>query len=398
MTPNKLYKKSNKDTLSGFLVNSVVLLVILQIFFPAPFHIAGFQFEWAFFSSFLIIIDIVFYSRKLKIDKLFQSLVLFLFYTLMLSFFSFLRFQFNMVFIGFVHLIRSILLFIPYIWIISVISENEKVMLVRSLRNAIYLTILILITIVIKDGYLFNDFRLETVGLGKNSLGYTLICFSLFLLKYENVYYIKRPLPILLFLSLITVPIVATKSGTSIIFLLLLFIYTIIFSNNIKIIAKIIGSLLLLLLFFSIMFNVDAVIELLGDLRLYKIKDFLESIIKYEDKNLDTSNQLRLDVQQEILLEFDLNMALGRYYYYYFASHGYTAHQQYLQMLYDTGIIGLGLFLNFIRHSIKRAKFKFPVILIFLYSFLENFLIQFIGLIILALLIIDIPERKNEIK
>jgi hypothetical protein len=396
MKTNRLYNNYYKINQNLMIIYLVVIFVFLQIFFSPPFNIAGFQFEWSFFASMFIIINIVFHSRKFRKDKVFLSLIIFIFYSLILSVISFLRFDTRLAFVGFAHLTRAILLFIPFIWIIAVINKDEQLKLVRLLRIIIYTSLFVLFVLILKDGYLFNDLRLETLGLGKNSLGYTLVCFLLFFMKYENYRYVKKPAPKIIWISMILISILATKSGTAIIFALLIFIYTVIFSKDIKMTQKIIGIILLVIVFLSLIFHIDSMIEMLDKMRLYKVRDFLYSIVKSQGGSIDTSNQSRLEVQLRLLSEFDFSMAIGRFYYYYFAKHGYTAHQQYLQILYDTGVIGIGLFLRFVGNSIKQAKFKFPVILVFLYSFIENFLIQFIGLVILALLIIDVPERKEK--
>ena len=393
---------NNLDSISNeihniFAIYSIGGLIILQIFFGSPLTIFGFQFEWAFFASLIIIVDILLCSRKFKKKKGLAYLILFLFYCAILGLVSFVRFDSVLAFTGFAHLIRSILLFIPFVWIVNVINDIEKVKLLHVIRNVIIISSFLLVVLIIINGNMLSGVPFATMGISnKNSLGYTVICFALFLSKYENKNYIKRPISKIIWIAVLFLIVFGTKSGTAFIFILLVVLNDFLSTRDIVIVKRILMFFCLFILSILVIYNLDSLIDFLDKIKLYKIRDFLYAIINSRTGTLDTSNQLRFEVQLKVLSEFNLDMAIGRFYYYYFAKHGYTAHQQYLQILYDTGVLGISLFLGFVFSVINESKAKVPVILIFLYSFIENFLIQFIGLIILGILITEVPVKEEK--
>lgn len=392
---NKLEKQFKiKQNMSIFYIFG--LFIILQMFFSSPFKVFGFQFEWAFFLTAIVLLDSIFKSRRFKKQKSLTFLALFLFYSIILGLISFFRFNFDLAFIGFTHLIRAILLFVPFFWILSGINDIEKTKMLIIIRYVIIISSIVLTLLIIIEGNLYSGVPFKTLGISnKNSLGYTVICFALFLSKYENKDYIKRPIPKIVWMSVLFFIVYATKSGTAFIFMLFVILYNILILNDVRIIIKILVAGSLLVLIILLVNDVDGIIYYLDKIKMYKIKDFLYALNFGQNSKLDTSNYSRFQVQLNSLSEFDIDMAIGRFYYYYFAIHGYTAHQQYIQILYDTGVLGISLFIGFIISIINQSRIKMPVILIFLYSFIENFLIQFIGLIILALLIIEIPQREG---
>lgn len=383
-----------KEKVSNKTIVILGILIFLQIFVSSPFIISEFKLEWGFFAVIPIILNVILKSRYKKKKTSLNWLAFFILYCLILALFSFLRFDISMALVGFLHYLRMVILFLPFIWIVGMISNYEKEKLLFIIRRTIIISSVILILMTLLGGFLASGKPLATQGLVKNSLGYTIVCFTLFFLKFENPDYTKKTIPKIIWFSVFLFIVYATKSGTAFLFMLIIAVVMICLNSKLKIPIRLILILCMFLVFLMVPYYINNLLSWLGSIKLFKIKDFLYAIVYGHNGSLDSSNQLRLEVQLQILKDFDYKMALGNYYYYYFADKGYTAHQQYLQLLYDTGVIGLTLFMSFVVKSIKKSSLKIPVVLIFMYSFIENFLVQFIGLIILACLVVDIQGKE----
>ena len=386
---------SKKSTIFRRMIYVVLsILMLLDIFFSVPFTFAGFRFEWAFFLIPFILIDMISKKKKNRTFSAPAAWWLFIGFCTVLAVLSFLRFEPDFAFVGFAHFGRMILLFLPFIWIIDYLDNEERREFLAIFRVAVIIAVIWLLVPAIQDDFAATGDRYRTEGVGKNSLGYTIVLFQLFFFCFEKKEYTKRPIPFYIWFPICAFLAFVTKSGTAITFTGALLVICLLLNEKLSLAIKMLLLIVFLFTVFIAVSNPVQTIAFFDELKIKKISDLLKSL--FYENSLDRNNQARFDVQILVFQQFDLKIALGRFYYIYFAEYGATAHQQYFQILYDTGIIGLALFLNFAIKCIREGGYKVAVVTLFMYSFIENFLVQYVSLITLALFVVGATMKQVE--
>lgn len=378
-------------------INHIICLSFaMEILFYAPFTIGSFRFEWPYFSCILLFATIIIKRDKsTEKNRLKKCLYLFFLWCMILCLFSLFRFSSSIYIVGIAHTVRMMVLFLPYIWFVFYSDESKRILFYRTFRIYIFFTLVILLMLSLAAGGIYNKHSFGTAGVGKNSLGYTIVCLSLVLAVYENKTIVDKPVKPYVWLPLCILLCVFTKSGTAVIFILAISVWYFIRSNKL---SKFQNTIILIIFCIIIIpfLNIDYFIQLFDRLHVYKITEFLQGIKDSGGTSFGHNNDVRIEVQISGFRDFNLNMAMGSIYGYFLAFHGYTAHQLYLQILYDTGILGIVLFIRFCIENFKTSKFKIPVLLILAYSCIEVFLIQYTSLIVLALVTGYISPKNND--
>ena len=390
-------RKAKTFVFEDVLNHIIGLSFFLEILFAVPLNIGAFRFEWPYFSCILLVILMITSNRSNSEKRMIKKpLYTFFIWCIVLVFFSFFRFTSEIYIVGIAHTIRMILLFSPYIWFVFRSNKASRFSFYRTFRVYIFVILIILLGMTISAGGIYNEHSFGTNGVGKNSLGYTIVCISLLLSTYENKEIVEKPIRPFIWLPICILLCIFTKSGTAVIFILTITLWFILKSNKL---SKMQNSFIIIVFALLIIpfFNLDFFIEIFDKLHVYKITEFLQGIRDSGGTSLGNNNDVRLDVQKSVFRDFNFDMAVGRVYCYFLAYHKYTAHHLYFQLLYDTGIIGFTLFIIFVFKNIKLSYYKIPIILIFAYSCIEVFLIQYTSLLILGLIIVALPPTtKND--
>ncbi|MGD6991121.1 hypothetical protein [Sutcliffiella horikoshii] len=379
----RLYLTKNKQ---GF-IGLIVVIIMLFSFFVDSFVVAGFELEWSFFALPFIIFGLLSTKRKKKLPI--NSLYFFILFCVFLLLFAIIRYPFDQVFVGIAHFIRFLSLILTLIWLITCnTSEDIKEFYGKYRVVAFIILFLLLLGTFLKLDFLifFDDYgRINTVNIQKNSLGYALVCFAIIFSEFENKKYVKKPVSWIIWAPICIFLVNRTGSYTASIFILLVVTLLILKLPNIKRQTKFFILLGLILSSLVLIIDYNLLANLLNTFGLSGINEFILSV--KQNSLLNSTESVRFKTQLGVLDDFSIEMALGSYYYYYFSIHGYTAHNLYLQILYDTGIIGLFLFLFFCYKILMVSKHKFAILIILLYSLIEVFLMQYGSLIALGLLI-----------
>lgn len=370
----------------NILMHVICVSVLLEAFLTVPFMVGSFKFEWPYFVSCLLLIDVFIQKNERKFDSICNSLYRFFGWCFFLLILAFFRFQSSLLFTGVAHTGRMVLMFSVFIWILNAIDDNARMHLYRVFRIYSIIFCLILFFQGIKSGGIANISSFASVGINKNSLGYSVVCISLFFCAFETKDNVRKCIPVYIWWPICFCVCLFTKSGTAVAFSLVVAAITLYKRLNVKPVLKILITIFVLIV--ALMFvNIDFLISLFEKLSVEKLSTFLHSFKYGGGTTLGSTTDLRISTQLGVLQEFNLDMAFGRFYYYYFAIYGYTAHSLYLQLLYDIGILGLFLFIRFCFLNVKHSENKLEILAMLAYSLIEVFLIQYTSLIVLAILV-----------
>ena len=374
----------------------VCITYLLELFVQPLFELGSYRFEWPYICSLVLLITLVVKRKHSEYRPVVRSLFMFFLWCVILLFMGIIRYSENLVLVGALHLIRMATLFVPFMWLLISLDSESRESFYFVLRKYLFVSLIALLVMGFLQGGINNSATFSTVGVGKNSLSYTIVCIQLLFSLYENNNHVKRPYNPFVWQSLCILICLFTKSGTGVAFSLFILAWYLLKSLKINIYGKIIVVMLITSLGFAFL-SVDNLVSIFDALNIKKLSDFFYEYKYSGGESLGRTTDVRLRVQEDVLKDFDFDMALGRFYYYYFSTHGYTAHQLFLQILYDTGIVGVLLFLRYCYTCVKYSGVKVAVILIFLYSFIEVFLIQYLSLIVLALLITyNVNQKKGD--
>ncbi|MBO6193566.1 MAG: hypothetical protein J6O00_05245 [Clostridiales bacterium] len=358
----------------------------MELFVEPLFEVASYRFEWPYICCSILFVALLITRKNYEFKGVAKSFIIFVVWCLALLGVGTMRFRFDLVLVGLAHTMRMIVLFVPFLWILLSLTPYSRRTFYGVLRKYLLISLIAMFIMALFEGGISNTKTFRTVGVGKNSLGYTIVCIQILFSVYENKMLRVKPFHPCFWQTLCVLLCIFSKSGTAVAFSLFVLAWYMLKTVRTNVVGK--GIIIVFVLLMGMCFlNVDVLIDLFKSLHVNKLSDFFYAFKYGGGETLGDTTDVRLKVQGDVLRDFNLDMALGRFYYYYFASHGFTAHQLYLQILYDTGIVGILLFANFSYKCVKCSSAKVAVVMIFLYSFVEVFLIQYASLIILALLV-----------
>jgi hypothetical protein len=371
----------------------IILLLVLTLFIPY-IKFNEFKIEWHIIFLIFILMDLgllIIEKKKIKLDTVSIGIIIFYIYNLLLFCINMYGMDKEFL-IGFMHFGRASIMLLYYFWIINTFDQ----VMINELISKI-IKILFIFAIIINIDYLFfqkfisfyGRDSLEFINYGKNMLGYISVLSLLFVIK--NV---KKRIKKIIIVILFGHIIILTNSDAAILALLVIIIYNLfIIKKAKKIEIQILYKLLILILILiSLVYFGNRIIKTDVFINLYKF--FKTTLNKGISKSTES---VRFDVQTYFLRNPNWNPTIGNYYYAFFSKFKYTMHNQFAQMLNDTGIIGLSIFIYLVYSMFSKISTKYYefFIIIFMYSFIENFFFQYIPLLLLFILI-NIQDTESK--
>lgn len=376
-----------------FLKNFRAYFLIAMIYFSifvSEYNIGNNKLEWFLVFDLVIIIDI--FINRLKIKKrsknpIINYMIIFVFYNVVLIIISIFVSRNNFI-VGIMHLGRVIGLFVFYVWINYTFDSSNLAKFIKNFLISLYVFGMYFIAdlmLIHKFSYytlygLFSP-RLEFGNLKTNLLAYILVVFIIFIQTFEKKLF-RKSVFILIFIFLI----VQTVSKMAILALVIYFtlkLFTIeIKKKHIKLIV--IFYTIAILFIIVILFGE----KILEYNMFYRIKEIIDILLS-GGSMLDTSEMERISIQGKFLNDNEWNPIIGYYYYYFFANNSVTLHNFYIELLYDTGIIGLTIFMKLIYEFHKKITNKkiFILLIIIIYNLTENYFFYFVPLILFYIML-----------